>query len=37
MSMQQNTSALSSEVLSHWAEHALVQRAAHDIIAAFMD
>lgn len=35
MPMRQDAFNLTCEVLSHWAEHALAQRAAHDAIAAF--
>lgn len=36
MSISQDALNLTSEVLSHWTEHALAQRVAYDVIAAFV-
>lgn len=36
MSIHQSALDFACEVLSHWNEHALAQRAAQDAIAAFI-
>lgn len=36
MSMSQDALNLTSDVLSHWTEHALAQRVAYEAIAAFV-